>query len=174
VPEATANSYASWVVEAATKNNTDPWIFVAIIDRETGWNPALVRNESNGTCSVGLGQINSIGPCTAAHTSTFTDPHANITRMGQLFYIFRETCRENCQDLGWLRRYNPGSPAYLAAIIQAVKNYHAQNGQPVVLRVPTGVHAPGVLRQVPHRTGHERGLGTRNHPPPRRVTPGRR
>lgn len=174
VTEPRASQYASWVAEAALKNHTDPWIFIAIINRETGWNPELVRRESNGTCSVGLGQINSLGPCTTDHIATYTDPHANIERMGKLFYIFHETCREDCGDMHWLRRYNPGSPAYLAAIIQAVKNYHAQTGEPVVLPVPAPVHVAGVSRPSGGGTSHVSRVDPRHDHPTRHDKSGRR
>lgn len=153
ISETTANTYAQWVVEEATTRELDPWIFQAIVHQETRWTPGLVRHETNGSCSVGLGQIN--GKCDIASVTPLKDPHANIKRMGAVLTYFRSTCRSKCEDLGWLRAYNPGSPAYFAEIREAIRKYHAQNGQSAVLRLSAGVHAPGMFWKSTHRAGHE-------------------
>lgn len=159
----TARQYASYVLTASKKHSLDPWIFQSIISRETRWQSVLVRREADGSCSVGLGQIN--GRCTEAVMAPLRDPRVNIFRMGTFLAHLRSTCRTDCQDLGWLRRYNPGSAAYLAAIQEAVRTHHAQDGQSAVLRVPAQVPAPRVLRHAPHRAGRDCGLdaGT-DHP----------
>lgn len=137
IPEATAQKYALWVLEESEKNDLDPWLFQALIHRETRWTAQAVRHESNGTCSVGLGQIN--GKCDEKVMAPLRDPRRNLHRMGELLVHMREVCTRKCQDLGWLRAYNPGSPAYLRAIQEAVKQYHAHYDQPAVLCVSPGM-----------------------------------
>ena len=155
----TVRRYATWVAKEAEAHSLDPWLFPAIVRRETHWSTLEVRHESDGTCSVGLGQIN--GPCTRQAVLPMLDPHKNIRRMAEYLAHFRATCRTDCGDLGWLRAYNPGSPSYFEAVREAVHQYHAQAPQPAVRRVRPRLHTPGVLRPTDHRAGHERRLASR-------------
>jgi hypothetical protein len=146
--------YAAWVHADARQHGLDPWIYVAIIDRETRWKTGITRYEFNGSCSVGLGQINL--PCTSPELEKLLQPRANIRRMGKFFERIRSTCTHDCQNLGWLRAYNPGDSVYFNAVCDAVRSYDAKASQPAVLRVSHGVHASRLLRQERSRAEHER------------------
>jgi hypothetical protein len=124
LPSSTTRQYAQWVLAEAKKTSLDPWLFQALIHRESRWHPTVVRHERDGSCSVGLGQIN--GPCKPAVVAPMLDPHANIQRMGAFLSGARDRCRTDCGDLGWLRAYNPGDQVYLQAIKKAVANYHGE------------------------------------------------
>jgi hypothetical protein len=168
VPRRRARQYATRIQAEAKTYDLDPWVFVAIIDRETRWVPRLVRHEADGSYSVGLGQIN-------VHSTKEVRPlrqgRTNIARMGWFLNHIRATCRSDCEDLGWLRAYNPGSAVYFTAVREQVRTYRAQAGQPVVLRLQAGVHVSEVQRQVRDRAGHERRLDARNDDPVRLDAP---
>src|ERR1700727_1702240 len=134
--------YASWVQEEASAHSLDPWIFHALINRETRWTATAVRHERDGSCSVGLGQINV--HCTASAMQPLLDPHANLRRMGSFLARIRSACRRDCDNLGWLRAYNPGNAEYLSAVQADVRKHHAEDGQQAVRRVRAVVYAPGV------------------------------
>jgi len=151
--EARAAQYAEWVFHEAHTNKLDPWLIQAIVHRETHWRSGSVRHENNGSCSVGLGQVNT--RCDEASVQPLLNPQYNLHRVGRLLSLMRSLCKKDCKRLGWVRMYNPGSREYLAAIKEAVKNYHAQNGQPSVLRVQTRVLASRMLRESSPRTSHE-------------------
>jgi len=121
LPEPTAREYAAEVVR---QGDLDPWLLVEIIHRETHWIPDLVRHEQDGSCSVGLGQIN--GSCLQAFVTPLLDPHANIRRVADVLRWLRGHCRTRCEALGWVRSYNPGSRTYGAAIIKAVQKRHGK------------------------------------------------
>jgi hypothetical protein len=156
LPEETRYRYAAWVLADAKQHQLDPWVYVAIVRRETRWTTGITRYEFNGSCSVGLGQINV--PCDTPDLVQLLDARTNLRRMGTFLTHLRSTCQNDCQNLGWLRAYNPGSAEYFTAVRDAVRTFHAQNGQPVVLPVPHGVHASRVSRQARSRAGHERRL----------------
>ena len=143
-----AQVYAKWVQHEAARRHLDPWLFQAIIDRETRWTPQAIRHESDGSCSVGLGQIN--GSCVESNTSALLDPHINIERMGLMLSRMRSSCRHDCEHLGWARAYNPGSPAYFEAVRKAVDAYHGQSPEPVVHRVRTEMPVPKLPREGAH------------------------
>ena len=151
--EAKAHVYASWVLQESTARSLDPWIFQAIIHRETRWSAGAVRHERNGSCSVGLGQINV--PCRKQLIHSLLEPRANLYRVGEMLERLQRTCKHDCQDLGWLRGYNPGDAVYLAAIQEAVRNYDAQTTQPHLLSVSPRVHASWVPWKATHRAGRE-------------------
>ena len=48
------------VTHAAQRQDVNPWILRAIIQVESGFNPAAIHRNTNGTLDVGLGQINSL------------------------------------------------------------------------------------------------------------------
>ena len=118
----TALKYARWVDRTAHERRLDPWIFVAIVDHETRWDARVVRHEHDGTCSVGLGQINV--PCGDSYIAPLQDPRVNIRRMGKILQHLKSHCRYACEDLGWLRGYNPGSEQYLAGVQAEIRRHH--------------------------------------------------
>lgn len=146
VPRSTARTYARWVAQESRAHHLDPWVFLAIVRRETQWVPAAIRHENDGTCSVGLGQINV--PCVPQRVAPLIDPHRNIQRMGQFLEQLKTTCRVNCKNLGWLRGYNPRSLDYFEAVRDSVLTYDAHDSQPALQRVPTRMHPSRVLRQA--------------------------
>lgn len=140
--------YASWVLEEAREHSLDPWIFPALINRETHWTATALRHEADGSCSVGLGQINV--RCSSPEVVALQQPHANLHRMGAFLSRIRASCTHDCENLGWLRAYNPGDAEYLSAVQAAVRNAHAQDGQPAVRRVRAHLHASRVRGEEAH------------------------
>lgn len=149
LPQQDSRRLASWVYEEARARRLDPWVIHALVNRETHWTASAVRHESNGTCSVGLGQINV--PCTAAAMQPLLGPHVNLRRMGHFLAGIRAACRHDCDGLGWLRAYNPGDAEYLSAVQADVRKHHAEDGQPPVRRVRADVHVSGVRVQAADR-----------------------
>lgn len=108
----TALEYAGWVKEASDQSGIDPWLFHAIIKHETSWNNnKSVRHETDGTCSIGLGQIN-LKYCWSKKRDILLNPHYNILLMGETLFYMKGFCKKNCANYGWLRYYNPGDPTY--------------------------------------------------------------
>jgi hypothetical protein len=138
--------YASWVREEARAHNLDPWIFHALINRETRWTATAVRHEGDGSCSVGLGQINV--PCTAVAMQPLLDPRTNIHRMGSFLAKIRGACTRGCASLGWLKQYNPGNAEYLSAVQADVRKHHAEGGEQVVRGARAVVHLPRLRVQA--------------------------
>lgn len=54
------NSPKDCVTQAAQRQGVNPWILRAIIQVESGFNPAAIHRNTNGSLDVGLGQINSM------------------------------------------------------------------------------------------------------------------
>lgn len=124
LPDATVRDYAATVVEQADRHALDPWLIVEIVHRETHWIPTLpVRHEHDGSCSVGLGQINV--PC-GPQMAPLLEPHANLRRTASVLDKLRGHCMKDCGGLGWVRAYNPGSKVYGPAIVAAVKARHPE------------------------------------------------
>ena len=145
VPSETARTYATWVTHEAEEHHLDPWIFQAIIHRETRWTPGLTRHEVDGSCSVGLGQINV--PCNNPRAKKLLDPHENIKRMADFLDGAKRECRTDCVNLGWLRAYNPGSHDYFVAIRDDVRRHHAQSRKSALLPVPARMHVAEMPRE---------------------------
>jgi hypothetical protein len=97
---------------------------------------------------VGLGQINV--RCGSPDVAVLRQPRENLRRMGAFLSHIRTSCTHDCENLGWLRAYNPGDAEYLSAVQAAVRKAHAQDGQPTVRRVRTHLHAPRVRGEESH------------------------
>ena len=133
--------YTSWVIEEAREHSLDPWVFHAIIHRETHWTATAVRHERDGSCSVGLGQINT--RCNSSDIKVLLNPRNNLSRMGYFLARIRRMCRKGCAELGWLRRYNPGDADYLHAVQAAVRSCH-EHTESAVSRVRPDLRPSGV------------------------------
>lgn len=122
LPEKVAQEYARDVAHLASRSHLDPWLIVELVRTETRWQPAHVRHEHDGTCSVGLGQIN--GPCTPGHVARLLDPRRNLRRTAAILVHLRETL--GGAEVRWLHGYNPGAPEYVPTILAAVRARHAR------------------------------------------------
>ena len=156
LPPQRRDKFTNWVLEEARERNLDPWVFQAIIHQETRWTATAVRREHDGSCSVGLGQINT--RCGSEEVATLLNPHNNIKRMGKFLSRIRRACRRDCAGLGWLRAYNPGDAAYLAAVQAAVRSAHAQDGQRIVQGARAPVHVSRMQVHAASRPSGKRGL----------------
>jgi hypothetical protein len=120
-----ARGWASVVVHESTTRDLDPWLLVELVHRETHWIPRLVRHETDGTCSVGLGQINM--RCGSSELPQMLRPALNLKRTAALLAHFRDVSVRNGygrRPAAWLWMYNPGSPTYAPAILAAVFERH--------------------------------------------------
>lgn len=136
--------YAHWVMEEAEPRGIDPWIFHSLIYQESRWTPSVVAHEKNGSCSVGLGQINV--SCNSPQVALLKQPRENLRRMGSFLGKLKTGCKERCEELGWLRGYNPGSPQYLVEIRKRVDENHARYRESTLREVPARVLLAGVHR----------------------------
>lgn len=153
VDHARADKYAAWVVEEADKRALDPWLFQAIIYTESRWTARVVRVEGDGSCSVGLGQIN-LARCEKDKIEELKEPQTNLQRMGEFLERIRSTCRYKCDGLGWLRAYNPGSKKYVPAVAAALERYHARFDEQSSRRaLRVDVHASGMCWDLDPRDG---------------------
>jgi len=118
----TSRSYAAAFVAASKRNGIDPWLLVEVVHRETRWIPTLVRHEHNGSCSVGLGQVN--GSCEASFVLPLLGARRNLRRSARILGQLRSHCTSDCAAMAWLRGYNPGSPSYAPTILEAVRRRH--------------------------------------------------
>jgi hypothetical protein len=121
LPQAQARDFAAEVVSLGDRQALDPWLLVEVVRTETRWTPGLVRHEHDGSCSVGLAQINV--DCDS--TAPLLEPHANLRQAAKTLASLRRTCKRSCGGGLWLRGYNPGSSTYAPAILAAVKRRHA-------------------------------------------------
>jgi len=145
VPLATAQDYTRWVLEEAQEKDIDPWVFHAIIHIESRWSWWAFRKEQDGTCSVGLGQINV--KCDSPKALELKDPHTNILAMGQFLGHLRKRCHQRCDNLNWVVPYNAGNPEYIGWVRKRVGDEHARYPQPSLPDLPAPVHVEGVLRK---------------------------
>lgn len=87
---------------------------LAIIHTESRGQAGVVRHESNGTCSAGLGGIN--GPCDAP----LLDPGQNVRAIVRILRAGRTFCarspRHRVCQAGALGAYNGGSGSYVRRV----------------------------------------------------------
>lgn len=119
VPEPRANEFAGWVVEEANRNNIDPWLIHGIVHIESRWTPGVVRHENDGSCSIGLGQINVLH-CESAKIKPLRDPRENLHRMSDFLSTIRNACLKNCEGYKWLRFYNYNNKHYVTGLVGPV------------------------------------------------------
>jgi len=145
IGDAVAEHYASWVVEEADAHEEDPWLIFALGYVESRWTARVVRHEGDGSCSVGIGQIN-VPTCEARAVERLRDPRENLRQVGTRLELLRRTCKKDCMGIGWLRGYNPGDRGYVARVEKVLRRCHEEHDdhQPVVREVPTGLHLPGM------------------------------
>jgi hypothetical protein len=120
LPQSTVREFASEVALQADRHALDPWLIIELVHRETHWIPSLVRHEKDGTCSVGLGQIN----VQCRDVKPFLEPHANLRRTAFILNRLRERCKLQCAGSSWLAGYNRGSHGYATSILTAASAHH--------------------------------------------------
>jgi hypothetical protein len=152
VPEPQARKFASWVLEEADRNNLDPWLFHGIVYIESRWTPGVVRREEDGSCSIGLGQIN-VRRCEASKVQPLRDPRENLRRMGDFLSTIRDSCLKNCQGLKWLRFYNYNNKRYVTGLVGPVVDrchaaYDEKDEQPSPEHVHSELHVSRVCREA--------------------------
>jgi hypothetical protein len=122
LPPRKVRELAAVVVEQASQGQLDPWLIYEIVYRESRWTPSALRREWDGTCSVGLGQINT--RCDKGFIAPLFDPVVNLRKIGEYLVHFRKTCSHECENGMWLRGYNPGSSTYAPEILAKVSKHH--------------------------------------------------
>jgi hypothetical protein len=114
----TSQQYANWVVEEAADRGLDPWLLHGLVSVESAWTASAVNHEKNGTCSVGLGQINT--GCSKEQLAKYQDPRTNLHKIGEYLAGMQKSCTKDCKNNGWVRAYNPGSKDYYLRQIRAI------------------------------------------------------
>lgn len=140
----TAKNYAGWVLEEAADKEIDPWVFHAIIYIESRWSWWALRREQDGTCSVGLGQINV--KCDSERAKELRDPRTNILAVGEFLGHLKDRCHRRCDNLNWVVPYNAGNPCYIGWVRKRVGDEHARYPQPTLPEVQAGLHLEGLWR----------------------------
>jgi hypothetical protein len=147
LPECTVDRYAQLVVDEAQKRGVDPWVVFALVTVESRWISSAMRYEGDGTCSVGLGQIN-VRDCASDRVEKLKNPYTNLrVVVGRLGYL-QDFCKRDCAGLGWLRGYNPGSRRYVSFVVQAMtarEKYEDRESD--VSEVHIEVYSSGMCRQ---------------------------
>jgi Transglycosylase SLT domain len=139
MPAPQVRELSAVVIEQSMDKSIDPWLIVELVRKETHWIPSAVRHETDGTCSVGLGQINT--SCALEHMRPLLDPVTNLRRTASILAAAKRACREDCGGGMWLRAYNPGDSAYAPAILAAVAAHGAKRGaSPNGAKTPMGKH----------------------------------
>lgn len=150
---AKSKQYASWVMEEASKNDIDPWVFHSIVWVESRWTARVVRKEQDGSCSIGLGQINV--RCDSKQVEVLQDPRENLKKMGTFLSGIKTTCKHDCAGLGWLKAYNGGDRNYVPKKVEPiVQRCHAAYVEPAVRTIPARVLSSRVPGQEENRTGN--------------------
>ena len=110
------------MVQSAAQEKVDPRLVEAIIFNESRWVAGAFHAESNGTCSVGLGQINVVD-CDPAKMAALRDPVVNIRRVAAHLAAIKKFCPKvrpykKCVRRGWIGLYNPGDPTYARRVLR--------------------------------------------------------
>lgn len=142
-------AYSQAVVQSAAKEKVDPWLVEAIIFNESRWRSGSFRQESNGTCSVGLGQIN-VPDCNPDRIARLKEPETNIGQVARFLVRIQELCprvwpKKKCVHGGWVGLYNSGDPTYAKRVLLRTKE-HARHRESHLRAVRPGLHASGVHR----------------------------
>ena len=138
----TAEAYAGWVVEESENHKLDPWLVYSLVHVESRWKTSAFRLEGDGTCSVGLGQIN-VPNCDPWTIERLHDPHHNLKTVTLRLDLLRRICRKKCEGIGFVRGYNPGDRSYLRLIGQVLERCH-DDYEPALREVRTGMHVSRV------------------------------
>jgi hypothetical protein len=135
-------------MEEAGKNSLDPWVFHGIVWTESRWTAHVVRREQDGSCSVGLGQINV--RCDSKQVKVLQDPRENLKKMGVFLGNLQTSCKKNCSGLGWLKAYNWNDKAYVPQKVEPiVQRCHASYSVQSHLRaVQADLYLPWLPRET--------------------------
>jgi hypothetical protein len=144
VPAETAQKYTWWVMDQAQVREIDPWVFHAIIHIESRWSWWALRREQDGTCSIGLGQINA--KCDSPKAKELRDPKANIEAVGEFLGHLKDRCHLRCDNLNWVVPYNAGNPQYIGWVRKRVGDEHARYPQPALPDLPPRMHLEELRR----------------------------
>lgn len=141
----TAHKYAEWVLEESTQHVLDPWLIFSLVYVESRWTAVVVRPEGDGSCSVGLGQMN-VATCDPIEIERLVDPRENLRRVGHRLALLRRVCKNDCEGIRWLRGYNPGSKSYVSKVEGVLARAHAEY-EPPLREVPTDLYASWMCRE---------------------------
>ncbi len=125
-----SQDYSQALVQFAEQEGVDPLLVESVIFHESRWRSSAFRKENNGSCSVGLGQINIPG-CDPTKIALLKNPLTNIRRVVRHLSLCREVCPKarkpkKCVHHGWVGLYNPGDPTYVARIMRRVNDHAAR------------------------------------------------
>lgn len=118
-----ALSLAALATDHGKAHHVDPDLIMAIAHVESRGQANIVRHESNGSCSVGLGGIN-VPTCDDAVVEHLKSPDANVKAIAVILDTGRTYCAahpENvaCKRGGAIALYNPGDPGYAKRVAAA-------------------------------------------------------
>lgn len=147
LPTPTVTQYVQWVVEDSRHYDVDPWVVYALVGVESHWNAAALRREGDGTCSVGLGQIN-VRDCYSEKVVRLLEPRANLRAVVLRLNLLQRVCSHDCDGIGWLQGYNPGSHHYLGLVTRLMRRRGVYEDRESDIReVHTEMYSSGMCRQ---------------------------
>lgn len=85
------------IVATASAEHVDERTLAAIVYLESKGQPYLVAHERNGTCSVGLGQVN-VPDCDPARISELHDPEFNLRVSAKILRANQRWCRKHPRE----------------------------------------------------------------------------
>ncbi len=89
-----------------------PLTFAAIVHVESRGQPGAIKHEANGSCSVGLGQVN-VSDCDEAAVTRLLVPAANLRAAAGILKAGARYCLSHrCPRGGAVAMYNAGDKGY--------------------------------------------------------------
>lgn len=119
LPQHLVTTYAKTVAEESRKNHIDPWIFFAIVKRESTWRSSVIGYEDEGSCWVGLGQIRVPG-CSAEEVQKLRNPIYNLHRSAVLQHDAMRWSAKHRTGRHWLFLYNC-SAKYVSFVLKTAR-----------------------------------------------------
>ena len=97
-----------------------PGLLWAVVMEESRGHVWALGTNRNGSCDVGLAQINVPG-CDPLRIIPLFEPSANLTRAARILRWSERSCRRRpwrrgCRHCRW-GRYNPGSPSWCGKVL---------------------------------------------------------
>ncbi len=162
LPPKVVENYAHVLADTAERHDLDPLLLEAIVHIESRYKANAIHYENDGSCSVGLGQIN-VRECTPGVVDRLTSPTLNLERAAFILVKAKEICpkvRKNCAKLGWVGLYNPGDRTYSSRIRQTMKEHRAI-AKSAVREVRSELYVPELSGQASDGTSAHCRVGTR-------------
>lgn len=114
-----------FIVTEAKAVGVDPLKLAAIVHTESRGQAGVVRHETNGSCSVGLGGVN-VPDCDPVAVAHLQQAQVNLRAAAVILKRGEDWCRDHpawaaCRRGGPIAMYNPGDRAYPKRVMVTMK-----------------------------------------------------